>query len=51
MDGWNEDISLIRNYDKLPTAAKNYLKRISELLNTKISIISVGPRREETIYL
>ncbi|MBT9137845.1 MAG: Adenylosuccinate synthetase [Syntrophomonadaceae bacterium] len=51
MDGWNEDISLIRNYDKLPAAAKNYLKRISELLNIKISIISVGPRREETIYL
>lgn len=49
MDGWNDDISAIRSYDKLPAAAKNYLKRISELLNTKISIISVGPAREETI--
>lgn len=51
MDGWNKDTSAIRSYDKLPTAAKNYLKRISELLSTNISIISVGPAREETIYL
>jgi adenylosuccinate synthase len=51
MDGWNENISTIRNYDKLPRAAKNYLERISELSDANISIISVGPRREETILM
>lgn len=51
IDGWNSNISGIRDYNKLPTAAKNYLRRISELLNVRISIVSVGPTRKETIYL
>ncbi len=51
IDGWNRNISAIRDYNKLPTAAKNYLRRISELLNVRISIVSVGPTRKETIYL
>ncbi len=48
-DGWKEDITGIREYDMLPENCKKYLKRIEELINVPISIISVGPDREQTI--
>lgn len=51
LPGWKENISKIRSYDELPQNTKNYLKRIEELTETKIDIISVGPGREETIIL
>ncbi len=49
--GWQEDISDVRSYDGLPEATKVYLKRIEELAETPIDIISVGPGRDETIML
>lgn len=49
--GWKEDISNCKNYDELPQNAKKYLKRLEELLGIKISIISVGPDREQTIFI
>jgi len=51
MDGWQEDISRITNFNELPENTKKYLKRIECLLNTKISLISVGPKREQTIIV
>lgn len=51
LDGWKENISKIKNYNKLPENAKKCLKRIEDLIETKISIISVGPGREQTIIL
>ena len=51
LPGWSENISKIRRYDDLPQNTKNYLKRIEELTETKIDIVSVGPGREETIVL
>lgn len=48
-DGWKEDITGIREYDMLPENCKKYLKRIEELISVPISIISVGPDREQTI--
>ncbi len=50
MDGWDEDISNIREFEKLPKACQNYIKRIEELCDVKISSIGVGPDREENIY-
>jgi adenylosuccinate synthase len=47
--GWLSDTSRIRSYDDLPENAKSYLKRLSELTETEISIISVGPERDATI--
>ena len=38
-----------RSYDELPENAKKYLTRIEELTGTKISIVGVGPRRDQTI--
>ena len=48
--GWNTDITQIKEYDKLPENCKKYLERIEELLETPISIVSVGPDREQTIF-
>lgn len=49
--GWNEDITGIKTYDELPENAKQYLKRLEELIGVSISIISVGPDREQTIFV
>ena len=51
LPGWSEDISDIRNYDDLPGNTKNYLKRVEELSETPVQIVSVGPARDETIVL
>ncbi len=47
--GWQRNISNVRYYAKLPVNARRYLDRLQELLKTKISYISVGSKREETI--
>ena len=49
LDGWWDDITKVKSYDKLPNNAKKYLRRIEELLKVPISIVSVGPKREQTI--
>lgn len=49
--GWNCNISKARTWDDLPENAKKYLKRLEELFGIPISIISVGPNREQTIIL
>ncbi len=49
MDGWDEDISKIREFDKLPVTCRNYIKRIEELCDVRIATIGVGPDREENI--
>ena len=48
-EGWNEDISQIRDFDKLPENAKKYVNRVEELCEVPIGIVSVGPDREDTI--
>lgn len=51
LEGWKEDIDQVREYDDLPTTAKDYIKRIEELLETPANIVSVGPDRAETLLL
>ena len=50
-DGWKTSTTNIREYDKLPENAKKYLKRLSEVIDTEISIVSVGAGRDETIIV
>lgn len=50
-DGWKTSTTNIREYDKLPENAKKYLKRLSEVIDTEISIVSVGAGRDETIII
>jgi adenylosuccinate synthase len=51
LPGWQEDITAARKWKDLPAAARNYLKRIEEVIEVPFSIISVGPGREESIIL
>ena len=51
MDGWDESIAGIRDFDKLPKEAKDYVKKIEELIDCKIILISTSPERKDTIYL
>ena len=47
-DGWKQDISGARCWEDLPVNAQKYLERVAELVRSKIAIISVGPRRDQT---
>jgi adenylosuccinate synthase len=49
--GWTEDISAIRNYDELPSNCKAYIKKVEELIGAPISMVSVGPDREQNIFI
>jgi adenylosuccinate synthase len=51
LKGWKQDISNISDYDSLPSETKDYLSFISVECGFEISIISVGPRRKQTIQL
>lgn len=51
LPGWKVDISSIKYYDELPTQTKDYLSFISQQSGFEINIISVGPRRNQTIEL
>ena len=49
LPGWSQDLSGIRKRQDLPLEAQNYLRRMEELVQVPIAIISLGPGREATI--
>jgi adenylosuccinate synthase len=51
MPGWKETTVGVRKYNELPANARAYLKRIEEITETPIDIVSTGPDREDTIVL
>ena len=51
LPGWQTSTRGITRVDKLPAATRAYLDRIVELAGVPISVVSTGPRREETIVL
>lgn len=51
LPGWKEDISQMKTYDELPENCKNYIKRMEEILNCPISVVSVGPDRSQNIHI
>lgn len=51
LSGWEEDISEAKSLEDLPPEAKKYIRTLEELLNVKIALVSVGPRRDQTIVL
>jgi adenylosuccinate synthase len=51
MPGWNSDLSGAQRAADLPTAARRYVERLAELLGRPVTIVSVGPDREQTIFL
>lgn len=50
-EGWTEDITEAKTMDDLPKAAKGYIARIEEIAGIKFSMISVGPKRSQTIII
>lgn len=48
-DGWNEDISNVRNYEDLPENCRKYVEFIEEYTGTSVSLVSVSPEREGNI--
>ncbi|MCC8986430.1 MAG: adenylosuccinate synthase [Candidatus Contendobacter sp.] len=51
MPGWRSSTVGVRRYEALPPAAKAYLRRMEELTDTPVDIISTGPDRLDTIVL
>lgn len=49
MSGWKTSTSQIRRWKDLPLKARNYVQMVERLVETKISLISVGPEREAVI--
>ena len=49
LPGWDEDITSARKIEDLPENAQKYVKYLEEKLHVPIKIISVGPKRADTI--
>ena len=50
-EGWDDDITRINDFDKLPVNLKKYISYIEKDLNIPITVISVGPDRLQTIIV
>ena len=51
MPGWTDNTFGVTEFEALPQAAKNYIKRLEELTGVPVDIVSTGPDRNETIVL
>jgi adenylosuccinate synthase len=50
LEGWKEEIKDKREYNELPVALKNYVEFVEQHTGVPITMVSVGPDREETIF-
>ena len=51
IDGWNTSTVGLEKIDQMPTKARAYIQRIEELTESRVSIISTGPERNQTIFI
>lgn len=51
LKGFDDDISSCRSFDELPEACKKYIERLEELCDCHISMVGVGPDREQIIEI
>jgi adenylosuccinate synthase len=49
LSGWMTDTTHIKDFDKLPPNAKNYINRLEELIGCPADLVCVGPAREQRI--
>jgi adenylosuccinate synthase len=49
LPGWSEDVSAVRKWADLPSAAQVYLDRIADLCGVPVRLVSVGPERQQLI--
>jgi adenylosuccinate synthase len=50
MDGWMQPTTSMRKFSDLPTNAQAYVRKIEELVGVPVSMVSVGPGRDEIIF-
>ncbi len=48
-DGWQDDITSAKTLSDIPTSARKYLERVSEVAGVPIALVGVGSRRSQTI--
>ncbi len=51
LPGWQQDVTGVRRIEDLPAGARSYLDRVAELVGRPVGIVSVGPKRDETMFV
>ncbi len=51
LEGWHEEIDECRSFGDLPKQAQAYVRRIEELVGVPVSIVSVGPARDQSLVV
>ena len=51
MLGWKRSIEKVKKFANLPNEAKSYVRRIAELTGPRLTMVSVGPARGQTLFL
>jgi adenylosuccinate synthase len=51
LPGWSENITGVRELDDLPAAARAYIERVGEIVGVPVEMVSVGPARDQTIFV
>ncbi|MEZ0389769.1 MAG: adenylosuccinate synthetase, partial [Verrucomicrobium sp.] len=49
--GWKKDLSGLTDAADLPPLAKTYLNRLAELAGARVSLLGIGPAREQTLVV
>ena len=49
LDGWDEEIDGAATFEDLPKQAREYVKRMEELVGVPVSVVSIGPAREQSL--
>ncbi|MND01373.1 Adenylosuccinate synthetase [compost metagenome] len=49
LPGWNRDVTGARHLGDLPTEARQYVRRIEQIIGAPVDMISVGPERDQAI--
>ena len=51
LPGWKQQTSEAQNHGDLPSAAQDYIDYISKFLQVPVSVVSVGPKRRQTLTI
>ena len=51
LPGWEEDVTGVRTLEALPANARHYIRRIEELTGVPVTLVSVGPEREQIVFV
>jgi adenylosuccinate synthase len=49
MKGWKTNLSCVRKYKDMPKTAQNYIAFIEKYTGVKVTIVSVGPERDQIL--